>query len=229
MKISSKEYTYRILSKNNLDNPDDLQDFKEAYLFWETIWKTIFTKVGSADVFSYDDFYRQDYIPIIKHNGSIVAAHYYTVFDARNPSIYKTKYFSIYDSNVWDWIHARSPKKLMSMEFLAVHPVFRKQNTGFSIAEVMIQLGLLLMGELKVDVSVGSAVQAAGVDQMAINLNATLITKDVKRGNLICSLLVQDLAGIRNHPNPEVDQFINELWERREYAGQQKELNKKAG
>jgi hypothetical protein len=105
------------------------------------------------------------------------------------------------------------------MEFLTVHNDFRKSIIGFSLGEVLIQLSFQLMAEFNSDMTIGVAVKAAGVEKLAMNVGASLIGTDVKRGNLYCNLVAAAKTDVLSqHPEPYVDSVIKKLWNSREYA-----------
>ena len=218
-----KDLNYRILNTRSVLGSPDEPLYNQVYDFWKNTWKTIFEKVGSPEAWLADDFYRQDYIPVLTYRDEIVAAHYYTVFDTRDPSLKDLRYFSIFPQSSIDWLDSNQFSKIMSMEFLTVAKNWRKGSGNISFAEVLIALGFNLMIEQNFDASVGVAVKGTGVDLMAQRLNCDLLTEDIKRGNLQCCLVAQTADNVIKHPDFVSAALIKHLWENRQVTPTQDE------
>lgn len=217
--INLKHFSYKVLSKNYLSRSEDLEDYEKAYRFWHSTWKDVFTSVGSPEALVVDDFYRSDFIPVIKYEGQVVGSSCHTVFNMVNPCLKEMRYFSIFTPEAHEWIAGHSPSLTMSMEFLCVHREYSKKYLGFSLAEVLLQLSFNLMVEKDIDLTLGVAVRAAGVDKLTQNLGGAVIGRDVKRGNLSCDLVANSKNTVlANHPDWNVDQFIKRMWQERQYA-----------
>jgi hypothetical protein len=214
MEFDPRLLQYKVLDKTSLHSADK-ELYSRAYAFWKQTWQKIFTDVGSPEAFWADDFYRQDYVPVITYDGQITAAHFYTVFDFDHPAVKDHRYFSIFTPFAMKWVEREQPSRVMSMEFLTVHPEWRKKDLGFSMAEVLISLGLKLMKEKDVQVAVGVAVKAAGVEKMAQKLSCQLIAQEVKRGNLVCDIMGQTPSRLKPHPDDKVNALIEDLWARK--------------
>lgn len=213
------DFQYKILSKYSLSDSEDRSDYEQAYRFWGNTWREIFASVGSPEAFLVDDFYRPDIIPVLKYKNQIVGLICSTIFNTQNPCVFDMRYFSIFNPTALSWVFERQPKSIMSMEFLTVAPEFRKNEMGFSLAEVLILLSFIYLNEQQIDMAVGVAVKVAGVDKLATNLSAHVIGYDVKRGNLVCNLLGQVKEGVSlHHPNKELDLFAQNLWSRRNHS-----------
>lgn len=212
------KFKYTILYKDNVLNSNSYGLYCNVYDFWKRTWKTIFENVGSPTAWNADDFLRQDLIPVITYEDQIVATHYYTLFDLRNPSVMDIRYFSIFSNEARKWVFENKFSSVMSMEFLSVSTDWRKKSLGFSFAEVLIALGFKLMLEQQQPAAVGVAVKVAGVDEMAKKLNCSLIDREVKRGNLVCDIMAQTQRGVKDHPDSRVQEIIESLWKNRIYS-----------
>jgi hypothetical protein len=225
MKLA-KDFKYLILEKHNITDSNYLSLYTEVFEFWKATWKPIFEKVGSPQAFMVDDFYRQDLIPVILHKGQIVATNFYTIFNMSNPAASEMRYFSIFPPEAMSWVKKYGKTSVMSMEFLAVHPEWRRQpGSTFSYAEALISLGFELMKHKNFDIAVGVPVKITGVQEMAKNLSCKVLAEGVQRGNLACDILGQDLGNIQPHSDENARTFINYLWLNRESSNDSKKIS----
>ena len=226
MDLNIKDFDYTVLDTNSCLDTSFKKLYLEVYGFWKETWKGIFTKVGSPEAWVADDFSRQHYIPVITYKGELVATHYYTVFDLRDPSVVDMRYFSIFPENAKNFVFGGELNKVMSMEFLSVHREWRKKALGFSAAEALISLGFNLLREKNIDAALGVAVKTAGVDKMAEKLSCSVLAENIKRGELVCDLFAREKSNIARHPDREVQDIIDYLWNNRIYSNE-KEVKKK--
>ena len=227
MLSKKNQFKYVILEKNGITSSPYLHEYTQAYLFWKKTWKTIFNDVGSPEAFLIDDFYRQDLIPAIIFRNQVIACHLSTVFDFKNPVVKEMRYFSIFDGAL-DWVQRNSAEKVLSIEFLAVHPNWRNQGKGFSFAETLISLAFELMKQKQIGAAVGVTVKAAKVDEMARDLSCAVLSKGVKRGNLICDIMGQTLDNVHPPRSRQVVEFVEYLWSHHENSNRFKHLRKVA-
>jgi hypothetical protein len=208
----AEDFKYIVLEKNGIADSPLLPLYEQTFEFWKSTWKPIFEKVGSPQAFMIDDFYRQDLIPLILYKGEIIAANFYTIFDLRNPATREMRYFSIFPEHAMNWVNIHGKNRVMTMEFLCVHPDWRNHGGAFSFAEALISLGFELMKSKEIGAAVGVPVKVTGVQEMAKGLSCNVLAENVKRGNLVCDILCQTVNNVKPHHNPNTHSFISLLW-----------------
>ena len=215
-----RDAKYYILSGKLSPDSQHFEIYKNTYELWTKTWKKVFGDVGSFEAFSPDDFYRQDYIPVIASGNEPIAAHFYSLFHIDNPAAMDHHYFEIFSEEVIASLRSRGIKKMMSMEFLTVNPEYRKTNTNISFAEIQIVLGSKLMSEINFDIALGVAIKAAKIDKMAIKLGFNVLDSHAKRGNLVCDIVGRHSFSVGEifHPNSELNSYIENLWSNRIYG-----------
>jgi hypothetical protein len=209
-----KKLKYTILTQESVKDPALYNLYCEAYEFWKKTWKNIFTKVGSPEAWSGDDFFRQDFIPVIMYDGKIIALHCSTVFFLKNPCLKDIKYFSIFSSQINEWMDKNKVQDLMSMEFLSVAKEWRVTRSGLSFAEILIGLGSKIVKLNNIDAAIGVSVKAAKITEKASKLNYSVISNEARRGNLICDVIGL-IPDAHKHPDIQARAMIEYLWEDR--------------
>lgn len=219
--ISTGLFEYKILSKDYINNPQNLEDLQEVYQLWTRVWTGMLAKAGCPEVLVADDFYRAHFIPVIKYEGRIIGSASCTVFDLRNPIVKDLKYFSIYPDHVKNWFTEQKLRHVMSVEWLTCDYEFRTSKLGFSLAEVMIQLSYKIMQEMNVDMIIGAPLKAAGVDKLGKNLGTMMFVDHVVRGKLECCIMGMLRQNVlQAHPEKKMNDIIEMLWNNRQYASQ---------
>ena len=202
---------YRILTHDSVGDASLVSLHSKAYEFWKSTWKKIFTDIGSPEIWSGDDYFRQTYIPVITYNDEVVALHCSTIFWMQNPCLRDLKYFSAFNKNVTDWIEENNLNNFMSMEFLSVHKNWRFKESGFSFAEILIGLASKLLELKKYEAALGISVKAAKITEKSQKLNYSLLTEEAFRGNLICDVIGL-LPSDHVHPDAATREVIDYLW-----------------
>jgi hypothetical protein len=180
----------------------------------------VFNEVGSPQAWSADNFFRGDYIPIIKYDGRVVAFFVATQYPLQNSIINEHSYFSIFPNSAVEELQKRKIKTLMSYEFLSViDPRLRKENLGFSIAPVLGMLGQRLRDSLGCEAAIGVARKQNKIDQGAVEIGGVSLAPEVKRGNLICQIMAFFPELDKIYPDPRVVSLADYLWDTRVMIG----------
>jgi|GEM_PF-3011603 len=212
--FSVDKFKYSILDKNNVFGDSHATDlYNDVYRYWKKTWQKILLEAGSPQTWSADDFFRQNYINVITFENEIVAANCSTVFNLKSSCVRDTKYFSIFNQKVYDWLENNHTEKLMTMEFLSVAEKWRESSMGFSFAEVLIGLGSKMLEEQNLCAAVGVSVKAAGITRKSSCHNYSLVTDDVERGRLPCDVICLNSKSIQRHQDEKVATIIDALWQ----------------
>ena len=88
MKTSNTQYIIlpgKITSPNT--DSSTIALFDQTYFFWKDIWNSTYQGNGIDKEVSPDDFFRQNYVAIIKNEVDIIALHLYSIYPLRQTSI----------------------------------------------------------------------------------------------------------------------------------------------
>lgn len=213
------EFGHLILRKNGITSSSNLKMYGKAYEFWKTSWLQILEKAGCPGVLQVDDFYRQDLISLITHKDDIVALMLHTFFDLKNPVTYEMRYFSIFNEWSRKNIEKHGHTGVMTMEYLLVNPEWRKKNgAAFSFSDVIMGLAFQIMKSEGAGISLGVAIKAAKMDEMAQRLHCQVLERDVKRGSIVCDIVSQIPSHIKPHADSRIQSFTETLWNNRTYS-----------
>ncbi|CAN5510280.1 hypothetical protein BH10BDE1_BH10BDE1_13530 [soil metagenome] len=189
--------------------------YEQVYDTWKRIWLEIFTDVGSPEAMNPEGFFRADLIPVILHDRKIAAFYVATIYSLQPSWLRDHSYFSIYSKTTSDKLLARGVRNVMSYEFMTVLPEWRKSLSGFSLAGMLGELGQHIRDELGCDAAVGVARLQTKVDQIAQDVGAFTLEKNVRRGNLVCEIVACMKDSDRPHPDPQVHAAAEHLWHNR--------------
>ncbi|MBK7963485.1 MAG: hypothetical protein IPK04_21200 [Bdellovibrionales bacterium] len=193
-----------------------INQYNTVYSHWKTLWTQEFSSVGNQQPLAADDFMRQDIIASLWSGSHLVAFHLYCLFDLDQIPTLDHRYFSIFDSVAIETLTKRKASRLMSMEFLSVHPDWRKSKTGISLAAVMVGLGMKIMQNSDLQATIAPAKKTAKIDDLALAFGSTCLRKDVYRGNIHCDLMACFKADLISYPDPQVNGGVQSLWLRRQ-------------
>lgn len=190
-----------------------LELHNETYNLWRNVWKDVFTEAGNPTALVADDFLRQDFICTLHRNGEVVACHLYTIFNMEQNVSLDHRYFSIFPKNIIDLFRAKKATHLMSMEFLTVHPEWRKNSTaGMSLGPILTHLGVNVFRTLNMDAAIAPARKKMKVEQMAAKFGFECLQPNVSRGNLDCDLIALFPQNIKTYPEEIVVDAAEILW-----------------
>lgn len=194
---------------------DRAQDslYQAAYTYWKQTWGEIFRQAGSPDSLQSENFLRQD-LWFVVHSGSEVAGLISTtLFHVDSPSDLDHAYFRPFPEMLRERLR-RQQNRVMSGEYLCVHPSFRKSEIGFSLADVLIGLLMQAFFQLQVDTVFGTAVKAMKVQDICARYGYKEAAHFQKYG-LDCLLLFNNAQEFHDHPDPRVRQCVAQLWSQR--------------
>jgi hypothetical protein len=188
----------------------------KVYRFWKNIWKDVFTEVGSPNSLVPDDFLRQDMISAILYDNEVIACHLYTLFNIDQDVTRDHRYFSIFTPDVMEVFKERQAKHLMSIEFLTVHPEWRKTSAlGFPFGLAMCEVTTRMIVKINPDAAVAPARKQNKVDEVAYSLGFECLKKNVNRGNLDCDLIALFPKNAKFSKDPLIEQVVTHLWTHR--------------
>jgi hypothetical protein len=207
----SAQLKYVILPGKFAPDFPDVELHNGTYQLWQSVWKDVFTEAGNPAALVADDFLRQDYIGALHHNRQVIGCHLYTLFNIDQMAAINNRYFSIFPREIIDGFRERNAKYLMTMEFLTVHPEWRKASLG----PVLINLGINILKTIGADAAIGPARKKTKVDQMCNKFGFDCVKPNVSRGNLDCDLVALFPRNIKTYPETAVVTLANSLWNRK--------------
>lgn len=194
--------------------------YNKAFDFWKQNWTDVFKQLGTSKVPSADDFFRQDFIPVILHQDRIVAIHLYTLYDMRTDRTLGHSYLAHnFTPEYFSILKGKGLEKVMSMESLFIDPAYRKSLVGVQFAEVLICLGQRLFEQYTdAEAIIAPARQDVKVSVIAQPIGFKIIQPDITLNNVPVDLVLCRRGEPAHSPN-ELTRFYTEaLWRKLEFA-----------
>lgn len=218
MKFNLSDLRYTILPARFCAE-EFLPLYDRAFNFWFENWTKVFQELQAGKGVNADDFFRQDFVPVITYGEQLVAIHLYTLFDFRAQATLQHSYIkSNFNPAFVEACRERGLEKLMSMESIFANPDFRKSVTGINFPRLMASLGQKIFTEhtdaqaifapARADIKVSASVQPIGFEILQPNV----ILNNVPVDFIIC-------MREKIQPPPGEEQLlVQRLWRGRTYA-----------
>jgi hypothetical protein len=212
-KLSQLQYI--ILPGRCLPGYAHLDLHNQVYEYWKNFWREVYGSANALDSFNPDDFFRQDYIPVIMWKNNVVAMHLYTFFNFNQKSATDHHYFEFFNQTYLASLRSKEINHAMSMEYLTVDPNWRRKNIGIAMGEVLVGTGLKLMNTTFAQAAIAPARKDVPAADFAYTFNFTCIEPSVICRNFECDLVAGFRDLTREHPEDHMQQLIQNLWDNR--------------
>lgn len=201
-------FKYHLIDLSNLDtNTVSLVD--QAYSLWHATYSKILE--SSGEKINSDDFWRARILAVIEQNNSIIGLHLYNAFDLRVHAIQTHSYLKSLSNIKIEELKSKSIQRLMSGEFLTVHPEFRGKPNGISIAEVIVGLCTKVFLSSPWDAIIGISRIDFKVDKMTTKLGGR-VNGDLLRHDVECKIIIATKSDIKPNTDLPVVNMVESLW-----------------
>lgn len=178
-------------------------------------WKEVFAEVlqcagGALDP---DDFFRSDFVLAISDKENIVALGTLTFFDLRLESTLDHHYLRALNPETPDRLLEKNIHCLLSLEYLTVHPAWRKKEVSVLWAEILMGVALKIMDESPADALIGTPRIDLKVTDICRNLEAREIQQAIQKMNYPCAVVLFEKKAARTFKNPETQRYVQLLLE----------------
>jgi hypothetical protein len=229
--IEMKDLSFYLIPAANPEK-EFVSIHNKAYHLWRDVWIKVFNDLKFNTAFLIDDFIRQDFISVIMHNDIPAAVHLYSFFSldcevAREHRYLKENFTHEY----FDRLQSRGVRNVMSMEYMTVHPEFRKGLVNLHIGQILVGLAMFTMKEYGGDAAIAPARRDHKVHDLAYAMGGESVISNVINHNVACDLLMCTKENVRPHENPTIRSAMESLWGRRVVRAsieQQSEIKKAA-
>ena len=154
--------------------------YNDAYAFWKEYWQRMF-KAKAPGFWNPLDFFRQDLVYCLFYDGKIAAQNLSMFAHADDLITPDIPYFASFDGQPSAMIKAESAKKIMTIEYTAVHSSYGERRTGVRFAEVMNGLALYAFNQLAFDVTTGTPRRLSGLSKVTEGYGYRKLGEGVKR------------------------------------------------
>lgn len=200
-------FSYQIIPLHQVcDSQKDLVN--DIYEMWENTFTEVLGQSGaSLDI---GDFFRCHAAGVLLYKDEVVGFNLFTNFDFQLHAHRKHPYFQELDSETLKTITA-SARKVMTMEYFTVSPLWRRQTMEVPWGEILAGLGLNYMDQSPAHLGLGTPRTDIKVDQMCSKLGASL-HGHIKKMNYQCAIVQFDKKEKREFENPLTQHWVRRLW-----------------
>ena len=188
--------------------------YNDAYAFWKEYWQRMF-KAKAPGFWNPLDFFRQDLVYCLFYDGKIAAQNLSMFAHADDLITPDIPYFASFDGQPNAMIKAESAKKIMTIEYTAVHSSYGERRTGVRFAEVMNGLALYAFNQLDFDVTTGTPRRLSGLSKVTEGYGYRKLGEGCKKAGWDLDVFLGFKGEICEHPEPTYKDIIRALWEQR--------------
>lgn len=216
-KVSANNLRFCLLPSGN--PPAHLvEHHNAAYDLWLDVWTNVFTQLKFDTSHLLDDFIRQDLIAVIFAGNVPAAVHLYSFLSIDSKVSRAHSYLGGNFSDLFFSKLARNNvRNIMSMEYMTVHPDWRKSKCDIHLGQVLVGLAAQTMLQFGADAAIAPARRDHKVHELAYAVGGESVMSNVMNHNVPCDLLMCHRDRIKSHTDPAVEEVISGLWAKREY------------
>lgn len=205
---------------------EHLEIHDKAYAFWKSLWLGVFEQLRFDASGLDQDFTRQDVIACITHAGEPIGMHLYTFFAIGSAAARAHPYMTAnYPEIFFAKLKQMGVRYAMSMEYMTVHPDWRKKSCEVHIGSVLGGLAIRVMEQYGMEAAIAPARRDHKVNEIAYSFGGDCVVANVMNHNVACDLV----AFVRGRTHPHESEKIREaedlLWGKRKTLVDIKEYN----
>jgi hypothetical protein len=189
--------------------------YNASYAYWKKTWTDFFIKAGSGpDALNIENFMRHSIIINIHHQNNIAGSLLATLFNVSALTTYDHPCVKPFPNTVLDKLKSNGSGLCITGEYLSVHPEFRKDLVGLSLADVMVGLLMKIFVHQNIKMALAATVRAAKVDAICKNYGYAEVGSYIKIG-VDCVTLFNTQESYKDHPDAQVMEMVNRYWNTR--------------
>ena len=215
-KLVNSELQYYLLSPTN-PPPEFTELHNQAYHFWLDLWRKTFEDLGALDTSHLnEDFVRQNVVSCLCNNGKVIAVFLHAFASIGTDATRTHRYMrDNFPETFFEKIKRKGMQNIMTSNYLAVHPKWRKGQDGLRIAPIMVGLSLRVRDLFGADGFIGVWRNDRKVSELSYEQGGERIIGNVMNHNVLCDLILMDSRTPYCYPSKEVQKHVDGLWTHR--------------
>lgn len=185
--------------------------YNDAYDFWKHYWQRTF-KTKAPEFWDPLDFFRQNLVYCLFCDDVLIAQNLSTFVHAEDYITFDLPYFEGFRGEPAAVMKAEGAKRVMTLEYTAVHTGYGERRTGIRFAEVMNGLALNIFRDLNFDATTGTPRRLSGLSEVTANFGYRKIYDGYKKAGWELDVFVGFKGEIKEHPDPKYRSLIRQLW-----------------
>ena len=186
--------------------------YEKTYIHWRQMWEDI---LDSGKNTNSDNFIRQDILCPIVFRSDVIGLIGCNFFALNQKVSLDHSFTKSFPKETFKNISESS--SFMSIEYLSVHPEFRKSIIGYSLGDVLIGLSMEIFKKSNAIFVLGTARKKNNVNKMCNQFGFKEIG-NIERFGLNCSQILNSQESVKEHPDKFVKNIIDDLWKTKESA-----------
>lgn len=183
--------------------------------YWLDFWCRVFAKNGVSFRPSAFDFDSSDLVSVITLDGDLAAILLHRVKDLDPSAIEKDPYFAGEAGALFlERLRSMNLHKVLTAEYLTVHPQFLRRKTGIDLMELFIRLMIYHIEKLGLDGSVAKCRKDIRVADAYFAQGARPLVADVLMHNTPTDFCALTRAWEKPISDPQLSCFVEDLWNR---------------
>ncbi|MES2768746.1 MAG: hypothetical protein V4596_06330 [Bdellovibrionota bacterium] len=183
--------------------------YEKTYKHWRQMWTEI---LDVKENLNSDSFLRQDLVCPLTIENSVVGLICCTFFNKNQQAYSSHSYISDFPKDIFK--NNFDGELIMSIEYLTVHPEFRKSFLDVSLGDVLLGLSMKIFENSVAQAVLGTARSKIHVDQMCYRFGFKPFGEINKFGHP-CTLIITDRSTLQTHPELKTQKLIDQLWDGR--------------
>jgi len=193
--------------------------YNSVYRYWKETWSEFFRKAGSPpDSLNLENFMRHAFVITVHEKEKVVGTLLSSVFHLGATPTYEHPCIAPFIHDVPQLVTRDGLDQsgaCITGEYLSVHPEFRKERYGISMADVLIGILMRIFVERNFKLALAATVRSAKVDQICKKFGYTEVGSYLKCG-VDCIMMYNTQQTYTAHPDPVTLKLIDDLWSRRQ-------------
>jgi hypothetical protein len=213
------ELKYYLLSPTN--PPIEFAELhNQAFHSWLKITREAFSEVGNGDDgHLHEDFIRQHVVSCLCAGNEVVATFLHAFASIYTDATRSFRYMrDNFPEMFFEKIKKMGIRNVMTSNYLAVHPEWRRGKHDLQIAPIMVGLSLRVRDLYGADGFIGVWRNDRKVNELSYAQGGECIVKNVYNHKTPCDLILMKSEGPYKYPSPEVEKAVSSLWENRTEA-----------
>lgn len=208
---------YYLLSARN-PRPDQIDLHDKVFNFWLSIWRPTLAQLNYSDSHLHEDFIRQDLISFICSNGEVIGVLLFSFYSLGPQAVMNFRYMKDnFNDLYFERIKKFGVESVMSMQYLAVHADWRgkKNPEAPPITTLLTGLANKVRDLHGIDAGIAPARKDYDSGSACLTLGGDRIIDSLISHNVDCYLIANIKGRTHNHPNPQIQQQVDQLWKHR--------------
>ncbi len=187
----------------------------KTFGLWMDVWSKVFKELNFDTSGLEDDFLRQDIIATICHKNEPIAIQLYSFLSIDSAAAMSQRYLKQFPPEFFEKLRSFDATRVMSLEYMTVHPEWRKGKVSFPLGQALIGLSCKVLSQFRYDASIAPARRDYKVHEVIYAWGGEPIVANVSNHNVACDLIAIRKDKYTEHKDKDLQAEVERLWKSR--------------